>query len=93
MINKKLRARRQNNLTQLAVCCNHLGAFYMNQGQYEEALENFKEELALYDDRNDAIEIGRTHRMIGDVCLQMNELEDADRHITLFLGNYFLIYF
>lgn len=63
-----------------------LGAYYLSQGQYEESLDNFKEELSLYNKDKDEIEIARAHRMIGDVCLQMNELNEAETHIKKFLS-------
>lgn len=49
-------------------------------------MENFKEELSLYDEEKDQAEIGSAHRMIGEVCLQMNELKEAEKHIKKFLS-------
>lgn len=88
MIRKKERAIIENNPIQLAVACNSLGDWYHENQQYENALECYKEEAKAYEKLGKRLEKSRAHRMIGEICMLLEQFEDALKHELIYLSEY-----
>lgn len=87
LLKKKRRARDDNDLTQLASACQNLGEYYHEQSDFENALKNFEEAAAAHKSNGSTnMDIGKSHRMIGEMCMLLGDFEKSLKHEQIYLG-------
>ncbi|CAK9811520.1 Tonsoku-like protein [Anthophora quadrimaculata] len=85
LIKKKKRVKRDGNLQQLAEIVKELGDAYFENGKYEDALEEYNEQLKVCNILGDKLNIAVAHRMIGEMYANMGTYEEALLHQNLYL--------
>lgn len=85
---KKHRALADNNKSQLALACHHLGDWYQENQEFENALNSYREEAAAYDDLGKPMERARAHRMIGEMYMLLENFEKALEHELIYLSGW-----
>lgn len=88
LIRKKQRAIIDNNPHQLAIAYKNLGDWYHENQQFENALGCYKEEAGVYDSLGKRLEKARAHRMIGEMCMLLENFDDALEHELIYLSEY-----
>ncbi|KAM4625981.1 tonsoku-like protein [Polymixia lowei] len=76
----KSKAQDSNNIKEEANICNQLGELLSKNGDYEAAIEEHKQELALSDVLNDIIGRAVANRKIGECFAEMGNIEAALKH-------------
>lgn len=89
LLKRKRRAKDDNDFNQLAIACHNLGEYYNDHTDYENALKNFQEAAAAHKSSgsSDIIELGRSHRMIGEMYMLLGDFEKSLKHEQIYLGN------
>lgn len=88
---RKQRALRENNFGQLKEILKNLGDFYFEQGDFENALQQYVEQAEVC--KGDKLECAIAHRMIGEMYGNLGNYQEALYHQNLHLGNYFYYYY
>lgn len=83
---KKKRIKRDGNLQQLAEIVKELGDIYFEAGKYEDALQEYKEQLEVCNILEDKLNIAVAHRMVGEIYANLGTYEEALKHQNLYLG-------
>ena len=83
---KKKRVKRDGNLQQLAEVTKELGDVYFETGRFEDALQEYKEQLEVCNILEDKLNIAVAHRMIGEIYANLGTYEEALKHQNLYLG-------
>ncbi|XP_060919035.1 tonsoku-like protein [Labrus mixtus] len=76
----KSKAQSSNNLREEANICNHLGELLSRNGDYEAAIREHQQELALSEVLNDVIGRAVANRKIGECYAEMGNIEAALKH-------------
>ncbi|XP_058472275.1 tonsoku-like protein [Solea solea] len=76
----KSKAQSSSNLREEANICNQLGELLSRNGDYEAAIREHQQELALSEVLNDVIGRAVAHRKIGECCAEMGNIEAALKH-------------
>nr|XP_046268591.1 tonsoku-like protein [Scatophagus argus] len=76
----KSKAQGSNNLREEANICNQLGELLSRNGNYEAAIREHQQELALSEVLNDVIGRAVANRKIGECYAEMGNIEDALKH-------------
>ncbi|XP_003707579.2 tonsoku-like protein [Megachile rotundata] len=82
---KKKRIKRDGNLQQLAEIVKELGDIYFETGKYEDALQEYKEQLEVCNTLGDKLNIAVAHRMVGEIYANLGTYEEALKHQNLYL--------
>ncbi|XP_034173981.2 tonsoku-like protein [Osmia lignaria lignaria] len=82
---KKKRVKRDGNLQQLAEVTKELGDVYFETGRFEDALQEYKEQLEVCNILEDKLNIAVAHRMIGEIYANLGTYEEALKHQNLYL--------
>lgn len=77
LLRKKQRAIQDNNLQQLALTSHNLGNWYQENQEYENALENYKDEAKAYKHLDKRLETSKAYRMIGEMYMLLEDFENA----------------
>lgn len=85
LIKKKKRVKRDGNLQQLAEIVKELGDVYFESGKYEDALQEYTEQLEICNILEDKLNIAVAHRMIGEIQVDLGIYEKALEHQNLYL--------
>ncbi|XP_017881468.1 tonsoku-like protein [Ceratina calcarata] len=85
LIKRKKRVQRDGSLKQLAEIVKELGDAYYEIGKYEDALQEYKEQLETCDALGDKLNAAVSHRMIGETHVNLGNYEDALDHQNLYL--------
>lgn len=88
LIKKKKRVKRDGNLQQLAEIVKELGDVYFENNKYEEALQEYTQQLEICNILGDKLNIAIAHRMIGEIHVNIGTYEEALKHQNLYLGLY-----
>lgn len=88
LIKKKKRVKRDGNLQQLAEIVKELGDVYFESDKYEDALQEYTEQLEICNILGDKLNIAVAHRMIGEIQASLGNYEEALSHQNLYLGLY-----
>lgn len=73
----KSKAKQKQNFKEVILLCNYLGDLFSNQGEYERAIEQHKEELEYGRKLNDNLSIAVAYRRIGECYSELSEFENA----------------
>lgn len=73
----KVKSKEKQNFKDVISVCNYLGVLYLEQGEYDKAIEQHKEELAYGRKLNDDLSIAVAFRKLGECYLELNEFENA----------------
>ncbi|XP_078608465.1 tonsoku-like protein [Branchiostoma floridae x Branchiostoma japonicum] len=76
----RLKAQSNNNTKEEAEICNQLGELLAKHGEYEEAIEEHRNELHLSDSIGDILGTAIAHRKIGECLSSLDRFEDAVKH-------------
>ncbi|XP_062863876.1 tonsoku-like protein isoform X2 [Trichomycterus rosablanca] len=76
----KLKARSSNNLKEEASLCNQLGEVLAKNGDYQVAIEEHRQELALSEVLHDIIGCAVANRKIGECYAELGNIKDALKH-------------
>ncbi|CAJ1073493.1 LOW QUALITY PROTEIN: tonsoku-like protein [Xyrichtys novacula] len=76
----KSKAQNNNNLKEEANICNQLGELLSRNGDYEAAIREHQQELALSEVLNDVIGRAVANRKIGECYAEMGNIEAALKH-------------
>ncbi|XP_041667769.1 tonsoku-like protein [Cheilinus undulatus] len=76
----KTKAQNSNNLREEASICNQLGELLSRNGDYEAAIREHQQELALSEVLNDVIGRAVANRKIGECYAEMGKIEAALKH-------------
>ncbi|XP_034015385.1 tonsoku-like protein isoform X2 [Thalassophryne amazonica] len=76
----KSKAQNSNNIREESNICNQLGALLSRHGDYEAALREHQQELALCEAISDVIGQAVANRKIGECLTEMGNIEDALKH-------------
>ncbi|KAM3871231.1 tonsoku-like protein [Diretmus argenteus] len=76
----KSKAQSSNNIKEEADICNQLGELLARNGDYEAAIEEHQQELALCEALNDVIGRANANRKIGERFAEMGHIEAALKH-------------
>lgn len=88
LLKRKRRAKDDNDLNQLAISCHSLGEYYNEQCDYETALKNFEEAAAAQKTSGSSnIDLGKSHRMIGEMYMLLGDFAKSLKHEQIYLGN------
>ncbi|XP_076299683.1 tonsoku-like protein [Lasioglossum baleicum] len=85
LIKKKKRAKRDGNFQQLAVVVKELGDIYFETGKYEDALQEYTEQLEVCNMLDDKLNVAVAHRMIGETQANLGAYEEALKHQNHYL--------
>lgn len=85
LIKKKKRVKRDGNLQQLAEIVKELGDVYFENSKYEEALQEYTQQLEICNILGDKLNIAIAHRMIGEIHVNIGTYEEALKHQNLYL--------
>lgn len=86
LIKKKKRIQRDGNLKQLAEIVKELGDMYFETGKYDDALQEYVEQLEVCTILEDKLNIAVAHRMIGEIHGNLGNYEEALKHQNSYLG-------
>ncbi|XP_037077217.1 tonsoku-like protein [Pollicipes pollicipes] len=78
-------AESKNQCKEQADYCNAIGTLLFNAGQFDEALDEHQEELALCEALGDSMGVAVAHRKTGEVLCELARYEEALQHHTRFL--------
>lgn len=78
--------QRDGNLQQLAMVVKELGDIYFETGKYEDALQEYTEQLEVCNILNDKLNVAVAHRMIGEIQAILGTYEEALKHQNHYLG-------
>ncbi|XP_031774603.1 tonsoku-like protein, partial [Apis florea] len=81
----KKRVKRDGNLQQLAEIVKELGDIYFENSKYEEALQEYTQQLEICNVLGDKLNIAIAHRMIGEIHVNIGTYEEALKHQNLYL--------
>ncbi|XP_001353259.2 tonsoku-like protein [Drosophila pseudoobscura] len=84
-LKRKEKARSDGNREQVAVSCNQLGDFYNQQGKYNEAVEEYKQEASIYASMGKELETAKAKRMVGEMFTLLCDYDAAKDHINDYL--------
>ncbi|XP_030372759.1 tonsoku-like protein [Scaptodrosophila lebanonensis] len=84
-IKRKEKARIDGNREQLAISCNQLGDHFNQQGKYNEAVKEYKEEASIYASMGKELETAKAKRMVGEMFMLLCEYDAAKDHINDYL--------
>ncbi|XP_078688374.1 tonsoku-like protein [Branchiostoma floridae x Branchiostoma belcheri] len=76
----RLKAQSNNNTKEEAEICNQLGELLAKHGEYEEAIEEHRNELQLSDSIGDILGTAIAHRKIGECLSSLDRFDDAVKH-------------
>ncbi|XP_062325162.1 tonsoku-like protein isoform X2 [Osmerus eperlanus] len=76
----KAKAQNSSNIREEANLCNQLGELLSRNGDYEAAIEEHRQELALSEAVNDVIGRAVANRKIGECYAEMGNIEAALKH-------------
>ncbi|KAM6973229.1 tonsoku-like protein [Aplochiton taeniatus] len=76
----KIKAQSSNNIKEEANLCNQLGELLSRNGDYETAIEEHQQELALSEVLNDVIGRAVANRKIGECFAEMGNIKAALKH-------------
>ncbi|XP_075874083.1 tonsoku-like protein [Nelusetta ayraudi] len=76
----KSKAQSNNNLREEANICNQLGDLLLKNGDYEDAISEHQQELALSEALNDVIGRAVANRKIGECYAEMGNIKAALKH-------------
>ncbi|XP_043922238.1 tonsoku-like protein [Protopterus annectens] len=76
----KAKAQKNNNLREEATICNQLGELLAKNGQYQEAIEEHRQELQLCEVLKDVIGAAVANRKIGESCAELGKYGAALKH-------------
>ncbi|CAH1779523.1 unnamed protein product [Owenia fusiformis] len=83
----KRKAEQRNDYREMAKLCNVIGEFLMRHGEYQDAVDEHKQELHLSESLEDVIGSAVANRKIGECFCEMNEYKNAlkfqRRHLEL----------
>lgn len=82
----KSKAQSSNNLKEEASLCNQLGEVYAKTGDYQAAIEEHRQELALSEILHDVIGSAVANRKIGECYAELGNIEAALKHQRLHLN-------
>ncbi|TRY91787.1 hypothetical protein DNTS_021911 [Danionella cerebrum] len=82
----KNKAQSSNNLKEEASLCNQLGEVYAKTGNYQAAIEEHRQELALSEILRDVIGSAVANRKIGECYAELGNIEAALKHQRLHLN-------
>ncbi|XP_043479382.1 tonsoku-like protein [Leptopilina heterotoma] len=83
LLKRKQRALRDNNFSQLKEILKNLGDFYFEQGDFENALQQYVEQAEVC--KSDKLECAIAHRMIGEMYGNLGNYQEALFHQNLHL--------
>ncbi|KAJ8289356.1 hypothetical protein GJAV_G00000360 [Gymnothorax javanicus] len=81
----KSRAQSSSNLKEEASLCNQLGEELAKNGEFQAAIEEHRQELALSEVLHDVIGCAVANRKIGECYAELGNFEEALKHQTLHL--------
>lgn len=81
----KSKAKSKGELKEVASCCNVLGELFQQQGKFQDAIIEHKEERAICQELNDTMGIGIAHRKIGEALNELGNYESATKHHQKYL--------
>lgn len=73
----------------MAEVTKELGDVYFETGRFEDALQEYKEQLEVCNVLEDKLNIAVAHRMIGEIYANLGTYEEALKHQNLYLGLFF----
>ncbi|KAK3538198.1 hypothetical protein QTP70_033122 [Hemibagrus guttatus] len=82
----KSKAQISNNLKEEANLCNQLGELLAKNGDYQAAIEEHRQELALSEGLHDVIGCAVANRKIGECYAELGNIEAALKHQRLHLN-------
>ncbi|XP_076621722.1 tonsoku-like protein isoform X1 [Colletes latitarsis] len=85
LLKKKKRVKRDGNFQQLAEVVKELGDLYFETGKFEDALQEYTEQLEVCSILEDKLNIAVAHRMIGEIHTNLNNYEEALKHQNNYL--------
>ncbi|XP_076171863.1 tonsoku-like protein isoform X2 [Ptiloglossa arizonensis] len=85
LLKKKKRVKRDGNLQQLAEVVKELGDIYFETGKFENALQEYTEQLEICSILEDKLNIAVAHRMIGETHANFGSYEEALEHQNQYL--------
>lgn len=77
MLDDKAKAKAKKNWKEMAEICNYLGDMYSSIGEYDEAIEQHKEELDCSRRQNDDLGLAVAYRRIGECHSELDEFVQA----------------
>ncbi|EDV40736.1 uncharacterized protein Dana_GF23769 [Drosophila ananassae] len=84
-LKRKEKARSDGNREQVAISCNQLGDFYNQQGKYNEAVKEYKQEAQIYTSMGKELETAKAKRMVGEMFTLLCDYDAAKDHINDYL--------
>ena len=93
LLKRKQRATRDGNVKQLAEVLKELGDFYFEAGRFQDALQEYLEQVEACEVTENKLECAVAHRMIGEVHASMGNYEEALVHQNQHLGTLNISYF
>jgi len=76
------RAQEAGKWEDLGLWYRRLGEFKANQGNYEEALAAFQEELTVFQNAKDTSRVASAHRMVGEMLNFLGRFDEALEHVN-----------
>lgn len=88
LLKRKNKAEIDKDDPNLAIACNDLGNYYQLDGQYEKALQEYKQEAAICSRTKNKLKFAIANRMIGEVHFAMEQFEEALRSTETYLRKF-----
>lgn len=77
----------------MAISCNQLGDFYNQQGKYNEAVKEYKQEAQIYTSMGKELETAKAKRMVGEMFTLLCDYDAAKDHINDYLSEFLILRF
>jgi NF-kappa-B inhibitor-like protein 2 len=77
LLDDKTKAKGKQNWKEIGLICNYLGDLYASVGEYEDAIEQHKEELDCSRRQNDELGVAVAYRRIGECHSELDEFAQA----------------
>lgn len=88
LLKKKRQAQKEHNWRLVADCSNKLGAIYSENGEYEKAIVQFKDEFSAYKSLGMKMEAAHAERMIGEMLMYQGEYDSALKFAQSYLSKF-----
>lgn len=86
LIKLKQKYAKQGNIAKLANTLKDIGDIYYENGHFDDALQEYSEQLDLCTNLDDKLNSSIAHRMIGECHINIGNFSEASRHLNKHLG-------
>lgn len=84
----KKKTKAADNKSQLALACKNLGDFYIQEGDYQNALREYQQEAKIHESVKSQLKYAIANRWIGEAHLGLEEFGESLKHVEMYLSEY-----